>query len=500
MLKNKILFIETGNPGLHIFSLFKIPRLGTIILGTILKNNGYDVKIVIEEIKPITKEDIENFDIIAISSLTSSAPRSYEIARISKSLNKITIMGGPHVTFVPEEALKNNIDYVIRGEAETSLPKFLEELNKDHPDFSSIPGLSYIENNEFIHNPVSDHHIDFDKVPIPDWTIVDNSWFENSKIKVIPVMTSRGCPFHCTFCTVTEMFGRQYRVRSINNVINELKLYNNKKNHIFFYDDNFTADKEHTKELLRKMIENNFQFTWSTQVRVDITEDEELLQLMKQSGCDRVYIGFESINPKSLKQVKKGQTIEKIKECIKKLKEKNISIHGMFILGISGENEKTMKETVKFAIKNGINTAQFLILTPLPGTVEYKKLKEKNKILFEDYSIYDAHHVVISPEGISPYSLQKLQLWAHSKFYSKSQIIKKFIKGEFFNSFIGIYASYLQRKWIKENKTFMESLKLLEKQDKKEEISIKYKIKHFFHDTLPSFQMPSFIIWFMSKF
>ena len=301
----KIIFIEPKSPNLHIFSQFLLPRLGVFILGAIVRENGWDAKVIVEQSEKIDFEEIKKVDMVGISTITPTAPRAYAIADKIRSLGIPVILGGPHVTYLPDEAL-THADYLVRGEAEEALISFLQSWGNGD-DFTNVPNLSYQSADKSIHNPMKPLSRSLDDNPFPDFSLSDYIKNRTAGKTTLPVQTSRGCPFHCSFCSVTGMFGNAYRFRSTENIIAELYRYDSKKHSIFFYDDNFTANRTRTKALLRRMIEERFTFKWSTQVRVDIAKDLELVKMMKKAGCHTVYIGMESVTPKSLKSMKKNK-------------------------------------------------------------------------------------------------------------------------------------------------------------------------------------------------
>ncbi|NOR14828.1 MAG: radical SAM protein, partial [Candidatus Aminicenantes bacterium] len=274
----KIYLIEPKAPNLHIYSQYKIPRLGPILLGTLMKKRGWEVEVVFEEAQAIDFEAATASDLVGISTITSTAPRAYALAEKIKRAGVPVLMGGPHVTFLAEEAL-SHCDYVIRGEAEHALMAFIDAWETDQ-DYSQVPNLSYTLNGRTVHNPTGRAPIDLDDFPYPDVSLLPRSPDSSKGLITIPVLTSRGCPFQCAFCSVTGLFGHKYRFRSTQNVIEALQRYNRPKNHVFFYDDNFAANRKRLKELLRAMLQEGFTFTWSAQVRVDVAQDEELLALM----------------------------------------------------------------------------------------------------------------------------------------------------------------------------------------------------------------------------
>jgi len=275
---------------------------------------------------------------------------------------------------------------------------------------------------------------------------------------------------------VTPMFGRKYRFRSVENIMQEIRQYRDQKASIFFYDDNFTADTRHTQKLLEAMIDEDLHIPWSAQVRADVTKDPGLVALMKKAGCRTVYIGFESVNPASLKAMNKNQRVSDVKEAVKVFRHFGIHIHGMFILGTDQDDKKSVKETVRFAQDSGITSVQFLILTPLPGSEVYGQLKAADRILFKDWSLYDAHHVVFKPKNFTIAELQAAQIYGHRKFYSWPQRIKQLMFGNLIGFVINFYAHRLNRVWEKQNKTYLRVLKLL-KPNQRADISIDYREK-----------------------
>ncbi len=451
----KIVGIEPKNFRTHVFSAFKLSRLAMPLLGTILKNKGHEVEIFLEEQGKIDENALKNADVVMISTITPTAKRAYKIAQqVKEKYKKIVIMGGPHVSFLPEEAL-NFADFVIRGEGEKAIVKLIEQLESTKPNFSSVPNLSYKLNGKIYHNPMDKDWIDLDTLPIPDFSLVKN--FNSDKIKIYPISTSRGCPFGCIFCSVIALFGRKYRFRNKDLILEELK--NIKKGqHVFFYDDNFVADKNRTKELLEDMIRHNFKGEWSTQVRIDIYKDKELLYFMKKSKCILVYVGIESINPETLKFYKKGITKKEIEEGIKTLHNFGIKIHGMFVIGADTDTKESILATLRFAKEINLDSVQFLILTPIPGTKLFEDFLNNGRIFTTDWELYDGHHVVFYPKNLSPLELQELHNTLFKDFYSYKEALKYLFKGNFWNTTIRILGKKFIKIWEKENIEFFQNL------------------------------------------
>ncbi|MCX7913591.1 MAG: B12-binding domain-containing radical SAM protein [Thermodesulfovibrionales bacterium] len=459
MTVNKISFIEAKSPGNHVFSKFPIPRLGAVLLSTLLKQKGYYVRVFIEDISEPDWFFIENSDVVCISTITSTALRAYQLAERFKKNGSIIILGGIHPTFLPEEAIEH-ADYVIRGEGEQSLLQLMDYIQKGSPSITSILGLTYKDKNgRIIHNPTSPYIEDLNSLPEPDFSLIHNwkaSYF-------YPISTSRGCPFNCKFCSVIEMFGRKYRYKSVESTIKEIRniLNPKQKTKIFFVDDNFTANKERTKKILKGILSEKLNISWSAQTRVDIAKDDELLRLMVESGCDTLHIGFESINPRTLEAFDKKQTIDENIKCVKKLKEYSLKIHGMFILGADTDDVETIKRTLEFANNLRIDTVQFLMLTPLPGTIIYEEMENKKRIIHHNWSKYDAHHVTFVPERMKPETLHLETLKAMGKFYSWKYIMRHLLKFDLFYAVMGLYAKNAIKDALKEAQDYFKDFQIV---------------------------------------
>jgi len=419
----KIVLIEPAASEANVYSKLHMPLLGPIYLGTILKNKGHEVEIYNEE---ICRPDYSklNADVVGISILTSTAKRGYEIAR--KFPKEKVIIGGVHASLLPDEALQFARQVVI-GEAEEVIVDVVEGLIKEP-----------IVHGKAIQN--------LDSLPYPDFSLIKG--YKLSSF-IMPVSTSRGCPFDCTFCSVTKMFGREYRFRSAQNVIEELALRQAKT--FFFCDDNFTAQPERTRTLLELMLKHKIR-KWSCQVRCDAAKDDELLSLMAAAGCDVVCVGFESVNPETLKSYQKKQSIDDIINAIRSFRKKKIRIHGMFVLGSDTDNEKTIWDTLRFAIKQKIDTIQMMILTPVPGTKFHEELKQQKRIFTHDWSLYDGQHVVFKPKLLSARQLQLNVINAYARFYSLSKSLSLLMKLHFRNAMFRFMGYRIIQDWIGHNR------------------------------------------------
>ncbi len=453
----KIVFVEPKSTHLHIYSRVCIPRLGSVLLGTIMRNKGYDVRVYIEDIGPVDMNEVMSADFVGISTLTSTAPQSYRLADRVRAAGIPVAIGGTHVTFLPNEGLQH-ADFVVRGEGEFAFQELVDAVQAGE-GFEKVQNLSYLQDGTPVHVPERPKIANLDVNPIPDYPLI-HGWKPGG---VVSVATSRGCPFSCTFCSVPGMYGHAFRTHSIDRVMEELRLHRDSA-YIFFADDIFTANKKRVKELLSRMIAEGITPEWGAQVRSETVDDPELLKLMRDSGCFNVYVGFESINPRTLKLFQKKQDVDKINRAIDRFHEHNIRIHGMFVVGSDEDDVETIYATADFAKKRKIDSVQFMILTPIPGSPDWDTLYDKgNKYVFNtDWEVYDGHHAVHHPRRMSPYELQVAAVDAMAKFYSWPQIIRGFFgkdRKDKYYAMIRYWGKKMIREWWKQNGEYVERLK-----------------------------------------
>lgn len=453
----RISFIEAASPGLHIFSRYPIPRLGAVLLSTILRDRGYEVKAFIEDIAEPDWRFIESSDLVCISTITSTAPGAYRIGKRLRMLNIPVVMGGAHPTFMADEALEH-ADFVIRGEGDRSLADLVSHMAHGAPALPEIKGLSYrSRDGATVHNPAPEFIRDLDTLPPPDFSLV-HAWDPKH---VYPVATSRGCPYDCRFCSVISMFGRSYRFKSTGATLRELRhAAAASRATKFIVDDNFAANKERTREILSSMIAENIRMRWAAQVRTDAARDPRLLRLMADAGCHTLHIGFESVNPATLRAYNKKQSREDIVSCIKTVRDHGIHIHGMFALGADSDDADTIRETADFAVRNGIDTVQFLVLTPLPGTRLFREMTAGSRLLHTDWSKYDVQHVVFAPERMSPSVLQIETYKAMGRFYSWKYILRHLAALDFYYATIGVFGKKAIASALREAAAYLDSLEI----------------------------------------
>jgi len=475
----KILGVVPSLPKPHYFSKLKIPGVGLLGLLTKARNSGHQVNCLMEEVSPIEPElfrkEVQKADLIAISSLSATHPKAENFARIAKQLtDKPVVMGGPHVTFKPSEGLKF-ADFVIRFEGELALPKLLEVL-QEKGKLAIVSNLSYRKDGIIINNPISPRLPDLDKdAPFPDFDLI-RGW---RKPPLVPIETSRGCPYNCNFCCVHRMFGKP-RYRDPESVVEEIKRLNPK--YLFFCDDHFASDPERSKEILNLMLRRLDHIPpWAAQIRIQIGKDKEWLRLAKRTGCKFLCIGLESISNQSLKEGGKGQTLEQIEEYLARFKEMDMLdvVHGSFIVGFDHDDKNTAIKTANWARKIGLTSIQISVLSPLVGTPLRTQLRKEGRLLSENAGDLDGLKATFLPAQMTPEQLQESAFAGMKKFSSPSTIVLFYLRGiasflrSYFSSLINIqlfqkhlrranvrfYLHWIVKKIERRSRAFMAQLK-----------------------------------------
>lgn len=406
MPDKSVIFIEPKGSDSNVFDNYmNLPLLGSLYLGTILHNHGYKVKIISENIlgRRILPVELRGADYVCLSSLTLNANQTKTLAGRIRQVSPGTkiFIGGIHASLIPDEFLPF-ADHVVVGEAEGIILDLMEGKYSE-----KIVHGSRFEN--------------LDELPMINYSLLENL----EAMDIIPIMTSRGCPFNCNFCTVTQVFGKLYRKQSPARIIAEIKNAMSffRTRDFFFYDDNLTADRKRIVELTDLMISEKLDILWTAQVRVDIARDEELLDKMYLAGCERFYIGFESINDEVLKAYKKGQTRADIEKAIQTIQHYGINIHGMFMFGADNDRLENLEATADFAMNFDLDTVQFMILTPFPETQIYKDLDSEGRIIHRDWEYYNGMFVLFRPRNFSAVELQEAASRAYKKFYSLNRTL-----------------------------------------------------------------------------
>lgn len=339
-------------------------------------------------------EDIdfaEPVDLVGISSYTATIERAYEIADAFKSQNVYVVLGGVHVSSFPEEAEKH-ADAIVIGEGELVWSQIIEDVKK----------------KKLKKRYTAEKYANFRISPMPRYDLIKHERYYHHHIQ-----TARGCVFRCDYCSAHTLFGDKIRYKSIKQVIKEVKkaLYYDRKS-IHFCDDVFVLDRRRVLALTEALKPLRIRYT--IQGTVGMHEDHEMLRALAESGCTTVLIGFESINQNNLIDCGKGKAyvVNEYYKVVRDIQKYGMMVGGFFIFGFDHDTIETFEETVQFVRSSGMGLCSFGILTPLPHTKLYARMKEENRLLYKPWSDYDLHHVVFRPKRMSADELYNGYMWA----------------------------------------------------------------------------------------
>ncbi len=376
-----------SNSEIHMYEMYKrnkknykpylSPPLNLITLASITPQE-VEIKIIDEHIEKIDFN--EKFDLVGITAMSQQAFRAYKIAREFKRKNIPVVMGGIHASVLPDEALKY-VDTVIIGEAEEQWSNYLRDLKKGKEK-------RIYQNSNFLN---------LENIPIPKYDLLKYHQYKlnDAYTSLIPIQATRGCPRSCNFCIVPEFYGKVIRKKKISQIIKEIEYLQKLKfdSLLLFVDDNFFIDRQFSKALLKEILPLKISYVVQTDIKV--ANDEELLDLAYRSGCILMLIGFESTNQKSLSEINtnkwKMNQLNTYTESIKKIHEHGILVFGSFIIGFENDDLTSFGKIKDFVIKNNIS-GHFTILTPLPGSELYEKMKFENRFFknsfWDNFSFY----------------------------------------------------------------------------------------------------------------
>ena len=394
---------KAGGKNIMAFMPLALPTLAAMV------PPDADVRIVDENVEPIPFD--EKVDLVGISFVSFMAPRAYQIADAFRARGVHVVLGGGHVTLLYQEAMAH-ADTVVLGEAEEVWPQFLEDFANKKPK-----GLYRAERKP-----------DLQRLVIPRWDLVHNRHYLTQLVQ-----TTRGCNQDCDFCTIRAIFGPP-RVKPVENVLAEIEATKRLKRFpgkykIMFADDNIIGNAGYAKNLFKAMIPLDIR--WSSQLSIHLAQDDELLELAKQSGCDTVLIGFESISQKNLDSVNKGRInrTDSFRKAIEKIQSRGINIYGYFIFGLDDDDPSVFEATVRFVQHAGIEYPLFNILSPFPGTRLYDRMMEEGRLGDYDFAKLNGYSVCFKPKNMTPEELEQGFRWAIAETYSHENILGRIHTG-----------------------------------------------------------------------
>lgn len=342
-------------------------------------------------------------DLIGISTITCGAPEAYRIADEARQKGTTVVLGGSHPTLMPDEA-KQHADAVVIGYAEHTWPRLLDDFkNKQLKPF-------YRDNRSPFENPMP---------PLNRRLLPKSQYLFTNTLEA-----TRGCPNDCDFCVLKDLTGDTHWSRDASEVAAEIETMGKQ---ILFLDSSPTEFKEYMKKLWRQMIPLKIKWYGATTFR--FAQDEEAIKLAAKSGCKGMLIGFESMNQESLTSINKEfNNTEEFYTGVKRLHDHGIAVLGCFVFGFDDDDESIFERTVEFVQAAKIDIIKYAILTPLPGTPVFNKLKSENRILTEDWNYYDTEQVVYRPRQMSPGKLLEGCKWTYYETYKYSSIYRRIMR------------------------------------------------------------------------
>jgi len=403
-----------------------VPPLGIAYLGAMLENDGFTVSLLDCNLSngDSTARQIEQADVVGISAPSIFANDALDLARYAKQSGKTVIVGGPHATISPSFFLEHDcVDFVIRGEGEYTLLELLNEIERDG-DCEKVRGVSCKREEKIVHSPDRPPIEDLDSVPFPARHLLDmkaylRRWRKNTGTTFVTMITSRGCPYSCIFCS-KEIFGRAYRTRSARNVIDEVQLLVNDyaPDFILFNDDVFALDGRRVFEICNEMIERKIRVDWGCESRVDNIEPG-MLRSMRKAGCRRIAFGVESGSQRVLDFLNKKMTVEQIRSATRLAKRAGIEVTYYVIIGTPCETQEDIELTRKLVSDEKPDYLSVSFFTPLPGTQAWQILE--NNLIPRDPDQFDYFNsCVFKHENLSLEELKSARISILEEFRMKA--------------------------------------------------------------------------------
>ncbi|WP_407381882.1 B12-binding domain-containing radical SAM protein [Methanobrevibacter sp.] len=406
------------------------PSLGIGYMAAVLEKNGYDVDVLDASALELSYDEIgeeiqkRNPDIVSISALTPTIGVALDSADKIKNVkpDTIVVLGGYHPTFEYKSVLKEpSVDIVVRGEGEYTMLELVQSIENGR-DLVNVQGLAFLDESDDSLIVTPDRPIikDLDELPFPAFHLFPMEKYRilNITTNVATIITTRGCPMQCSFCSSAALHGNHLRRRSYTNVCDEIEMRLKEENidTIAFMDDTFTLNKKFVRDFCNEIKRRNLKFWWGCTSRVD-TLDEEILQLMKDSGCITIFIGVESADQQMLEKMNKNITISKTEKAFKLARKVGIRTIASCVIGMPEDTKKSIQKTIDFVKELNPNYALYSLATPYPGTRFYNETFKKNLIQIKDWSKFTLIDPVLETIDCSNKELRSIQKKAFLKFY-----------------------------------------------------------------------------------
>jgi anaerobic magnesium-protoporphyrin IX monomethyl ester cyclase len=377
------------------------------------------------------------FDVVGFQCYTQELQSVARLAALVKSVstNIVTIAGGPHPTLLPRETmeyLSATLDFLLRGEGDSTFPQFLTCLQNQLKDLDKVPGLVWKQADKVVENAPHEFVKDLNALPLPAWELIQPQTYPPAqhgaffkKFPIAPIVTTRGCPYACRFCSAPILSGRHVRFHDPEKIINEIRLLHSQYGirEIHIIDDNFTINRAHADAVLTKIIEAKLgvSIAFPNGIRVE-TVDKELLDLMKRAGAYLISLGIESGSDRVLQLMNKKLKVAATEEKVTLIHKAKLDIAGFFVIGFPGETKEDIEKTIKFSLKLPLIRANYFDFLPLPGTPIYYELLEKGELAKTDWKHFHFMTAPYAPAGMTREELRGYQRKAFLRFYLRPRI------------------------------------------------------------------------------
>jgi anaerobic magnesium-protoporphyrin IX monomethyl ester cyclase len=417
------------------------PPIGLAYLAAVLEQNGYEIRImdcpVCEMDHEKLKADLASFEpnLIGISSMTPTIESALKSARVAKEVcpDAKVVMGGAHVTFMDRETLAEEpaTDIVVRGEGEETLLELVKQL-PDLPKLEDVKGITFRKGNQIVQTSNRPYIQNLDALPRPAYKYIPVEKYRILGRKLLPIMSSRGCPFQCSFCAASQMFGAGFRARSPKNVLDELEWLRDEygAEGISFQDDTLTFDRKRILEICDGIIERKIRLPWGCGTRAD-TVTKEILAKMRAAQCDAVCFGVESGCQRIRDALKKRVSTEQCENAIKWAKEVGMFVTVSVILGYPGETKETLQQTLDFVHRVEPDDVWLCHATPYPGTELRALVESKGWKMSNEWHLYDTMHPIFEDPLLPAEEIAKMRKNFYDKFYTSRFILRQAVKGYF---------------------------------------------------------------------
>jgi anaerobic magnesium-protoporphyrin IX monomethyl ester cyclase len=417
--------------------------MGLAYLAAVLEEKGSEVLVLdciasgVDQTQLKQKLAEFNPNVVGISSMTPMVLSTMMAAKGAKEAcpNATVVLGGPHATFMDKEILQNepSVDIIVRGEGEFTLSELAQRI-VNGVGLNSADGISYRHQGQIVQNPTRPYIQNLDDLPYPAYKHFPLEKYRLFGKLFFPVITSRGCPFQCNFCTTSRILGKQYRVRSPKNIGHELELLKREysADSFTFYDDTLTLDKKRLYDICDEIKSRRINIPWDCQTRVDQIS-EEMFAKMKATNCQQVFFGAESGCQTILNAVNKRTTVEQNEAAIKMAKKAGLFVAISIIIGYPGETAEMRKETFEFLRRAEPDDVYLCIATPYPGTELRKEVERLGYKMSGDWSRYDTTTPVFENPLLSDEEALKLRKEFYDSFYSPKYALRHTFKRNFYS-------------------------------------------------------------------